>query len=164
MDNTDGAPLTAAAPAKELQQGTEIVHEVLIAVDSARLWQALTSDIGSWWSHSFSEQPHAIVLEPRIGGRFMEQFDSEGNGALYGTVNFCQPGRQLSFSGVMGMQGPVINHCTLKLEEAEGGTRLTVSQQILGMVAPNIVQGYSMGWGALLGHLRAFVEEDRTVR
>ena len=94
----------------------------------------------------------------------MELFDAEGNGALYGTVNFCQPGRQLSFSGVMGMQGPVINHCTLKLEEAEGGTLLKVSQQVLGMVAPEVVAGYNNGWGALLGHLKAFVEDGVKVR
>lgn len=160
----DTSQPSTAPPVKELQQGTEILHEVLIAAEPLRLWEALTSEVDAWWSHSFSEQPHAIVLEARIGGRFFEQFDADGNGALYGTVNFCLPGKQLSFSGVMGMQGPVINHCTFKLEEAEGGTRLKVSQQILGMVPPDVVAGYNNGWGALLGHLRAFVEDGTRVR
>lgn len=160
----DKSESTAAPPQKELQQGTEIIHEVLLAAEPLTVWQALTTDIFAWWSHSFSEQPHAIVLEARVGGRFFELFDAEGNGALYGTVNFCQPGRQLSFSGMMGMQAPVLNHCTLKLEQAGDGTRLSVSQQILGMVAPNVVQGYNNGWGALLGQLRAFVEEGQRVR
>ncbi|MCC7477270.1 SRPBCC domain-containing protein [bacterium] len=154
----------AALPQMQFQQGTEIVQEIVIEAAAAQVWHALTRDIFSWWSHSFSDKPYLIALEAQVGGRFYELFDAEGNGALYGTVTFCKPGEKLAFSGQMGMQGPVINHCTFTLAEAEGVTRLRISQVILGMVAPEMVQGYTQGWAALLGQLRDFVSSGRKVR
>lgn len=158
MDSSD------SGTQKRLREGTEILQEVRIAADRMRVWEALTSGIHNWWSHSFSEKPARILMDARIGGFFCEHFDGDGNGALYGTVSYCMPGVKLCFSGVMGMQGPVTNFCCFSLEEVGEGTLLRISQQVFGMVSDNTIGGYSAGWQALLGQLKDYIESGKGVR
>lgn len=139
-------------------------HEVLIAAPPDAVWQALTADIGRWWSHSFTDNPHAIALEARIGGHFYEAFDASGNGALFATVTFCQPPQKLKFIGTMGMDNPVLNQSEFELIEQDGGTLLKQTMTVFGVVPPQQALGYSKGWQMLLGQLKAYIEDGATVQ
>jgi uncharacterized protein YndB with AHSA1/START domain len=151
---------TAAAS----QQLTLLMEwEITIAAPPVRVWHALVQEVNSWWSHSFTDNPR-IVLEPRIGGRFCEEFDDQGNGALFATVTFCQPPSKLKYIGTMGMQGPVLNQSTWDLSAVEGGTRLRKAMEVFGQVPPVVAEGYNKGSVELLGQLKDWIEAGKAVR
>jgi uncharacterized protein YndB with AHSA1/START domain len=160
----DSTTMQAAAQAASSGLTVEIETEVFIAAPPERVWQALTAETHSWWSHSFSEAPHAITLEPWVGGRFYEAFDATGNGALFATVTYCQPSKLLKYIGTMGMQRPVLNQSTLELVEQDGGTLLKKRMEVFGVVPPQLAEGYRQGSDTLMGHLKAWVEAGTAVR
>lgn len=155
----DAQALAAAATGLNIS----MEWETLITAPPEKVWQALTQEMNSWWSHSFTDNPR-IVLEARIGGRFCEEFDDQGNGALFATVTYCQAPHKLKYIGNMGMQGPVLNQSTWELTEAEGSTRVRKMMEIFGQVPPELAQGYSQGSIELMGHLKAWVETGTKVR
>src|SRR5688500_16864894 len=63
----------------------EIEQEVEIQAPPERVFDALTAEVGNWWSHAFDDAPRAILLEPHVGGRFHEVWGDD-EGALYATV------------------------------------------------------------------------------
>jgi uncharacterized protein YndB with AHSA1/START domain len=145
--------------------GEAIVQEVEIAASREKVWEGLTLHTHNWWSHCFSEKPYQVELEAKVGGLFQEMFDTQGNGALYATVTFCQPPQKLVFVGQMGMQGPVLTQSVFVLDGlVDGGTKLRVSMEIMGTVDDKVRMGYKAGWGELLGHLKGLVEQGRKVR
>jgi uncharacterized protein YndB with AHSA1/START domain len=133
----------------------EIEAEVEVAASPTSVWEALTTGIGDWWPHTFQDRPLRIVLEPTIGGRFYEQFDESGAGALYATVTYLEPGRILRISGPMGLRGAAIYVKTYRLEAGGQGTRVRTTAAIFGAVAPETIEGYRTGGEEVLRALRA---------
>lgn len=136
----------------------EFEAQVAVAADVSAVWRALTDEIGNWWSHSFTDHPYAIVLEPRIGGRFYEQFDESGAGALYATVTYLEPHRILRISGPMGMPGARQYVKTYRLEAADGGTVVRTTASILGDLDPDMLERYRTGGESLLARLKEYAE------
>lgn len=136
----------------------EIEAEVVIDADVTRVWTALTDGIGQWWDHSFTDKPYAIVLEPVIGGRFYEQFDESGAGALYATVTYVEPYRVLRTSGSMGMPGARQYVKTYRLEASGDQTIVRTTASALGDIGPDLLTGYRDGGQKLLESLRHYVE------
>ena len=117
----------------------EIEAQVTIGAGVQAVWAALTDGVGEWWTHTFTDKPYAVVLEPVIGGRFYEQFDESGAGALYATVTCIEPGRVLRTSGPMGMSGARQYAKTYRLEPAGEATTVRTTASILGDVDPDTV-------------------------
>jgi DNA-binding transcriptional ArsR family regulator/uncharacterized protein YndB with AHSA1/START domain len=137
----------------------QMEQEVQIAAPPARVFDCLTAHIGDWWSHSFSGSPRTIRLEPFPGGRFFEEFDGAGGGALYATVTFLKPGERLRLTGPMGMAGAVAGVIDIRLEATGDGTRLLLSHHVLGEVDDATANDYNGGWQHLLGErLRPYAE------
>ena len=136
----------------------EIEAQITIDAGVQAVWTALTDGVGEWWTHTLSDKPHAVVLEPVIGGRFYEQFDGSGAGALYATVTYIEPGRVLRTSGPMGMPGARQYVKTYRLEPAGEATTVRTSASILGDVDPDTVADYSAGGRSLLESLKKYVE------
>ena len=147
VDNDTRTPIAA-----------EIEAEVTISAGVEAVWAALTVDIGQWWSHSFTDKPYAIVLEPVIGGRFYEQFDGSGAGALYGTVTYVEPYRVLRTSGAMGLPGARLYVKTYRLEPAGDATVVRTTASALGDIDDERLTGYRDGGLALLEALKRYVE------
>ncbi|HET7838551.1 MAG TPA: SRPBCC domain-containing protein, partial [Rectinemataceae bacterium] len=88
----------------------ELVHEEIaqsydLAAPIEKVFAAITSDIGKWWTHRFREGS-TVGFEPKIGGRFYEEW-AGGSAALYATVTYIEPPARLRLSGPMGMDGAV---------------------------------------------------------
>jgi DNA-binding transcriptional ArsR family regulator/uncharacterized protein YndB with AHSA1/START domain len=141
----------------------EIEAEITINADVKQVWSALTEGIGQWWDHSFTDEPYAIVLEPVIGGRFYEQFDESGAGALYATVTYVEPYRVLRTSGSMGMPGARQYVKTYRLESVGEQTVVRSSASALGDIGPDLLTGYRDGGLKLLESLRRYVEQTPVV-
>jgi len=56
----------------------------------------------------------------------------------------------LELSGPMFMSYPAINHLELKLDEAEGGTKVTLRHRAVGLIDPQHREGVVTGWNGFL--------------
>jgi uncharacterized protein YndB with AHSA1/START domain len=149
---------------EERPSGFTLEWQVFIAATPERVWQALTKEVHSWWEHSFSEKPVFIGMEPVIGGRFFEQFDTAGHGALYATVIYSDPPRMLRYTGNMGMRGAVVNTSTYALEGRDGGTLLHKRMEVLGDVPPDVQANYRQGGARLQVCIKDYIERGVKVR
>ena len=139
----------------------EIHAEIRIDAPSEVVWRSLVEDVGSWWPHSFSDDPR-ISMEPWVGGRFMEEWD-EGS-ALYALVTHIVTGRRLTVSGAMGMQGARQYVKTYTIEADGERTVVRTVASMLGDIPPDLREGYTTGGLELLGSLKAYVETGQTSR
>ena len=141
--------------------------EVTIDAPPEQVWRSLTDGIGEWWPHSFADATARIVLEPRIGGRFFECFDTDGvdadgAGALYALVTYIEPNRTLRISGSMGMWGARQYVKTYRLEPTDRGTVVRTTASMLGDIPDDMLESYRSGGEAVLRALRDHVERTST--
>jgi len=135
-------------------QHAELVTEIRIAAPPETVWEALTTGIGAWWPHTFNDRPKRIVLEPTIGGRFYEEFDDSGAGALYATVTYVDPVRTLRTSGPMGIQGAAMYVKTFQIEPDGDGAMVRSTASLMGAVDGEMVESYRAGGEEVLEALR----------
>ena len=102
--------------------------------------------------------PMQLALEPWPGGRW---FRDRGNGVghLWGHLQVIKPPVLLELSGPMFMSYPVLNHVEVRLEEIEGGTRITLRHRAIGMLAREHREGVKEGWGHLLQQVTGDMEK-----
>lgn len=127
----------------------QIEQEVTIGAPPERVFAALTEQVDRWWHHSFEKNRRAVVLEPKVGGRFHEVW-GDSDGALYATVTRIREPNLLYLTGPMGMDGAVIGVIHFDLEAVEGGTLLKLSHRAIGDVDDQTLADYSGGWTTLL--------------
>jgi DNA-binding transcriptional ArsR family regulator/uncharacterized protein YndB with AHSA1/START domain len=132
----------------------DVEQEVVVAAQRERVFDALCR-MGEWWPHTFREGA-SVHLEPRVGGRFWEDW-GDGDGALYATVTGIHRPERLACSGPMGMSGPVAGVFALDLEERPDGTLVRLSHHAVGPIDDDTRASYERGWvevfGALQSHL-----------
>jgi len=137
-----------------------IEQEVTIAASPVRVFDALTTDVAAWWGmpHMYAEDARDIVLEPRVGGRFYEDWGN-GEGALYATVAIARRPERLRLVGSMGMRGAVAGVIEITLAPQGPGTTLRLSHRAVGEVTEETETGYRDGWRGLLAErLKNYVE------
>ena len=109
------------------------------------LYDAMTGDLLPWWDHTFSEHPKSLTLEPWVGGRFIEEFDDKGNGALHATVIYAERPKLLRYDGPLGLSGRAVNFVvTYEFTEESDSTTVKVTAQRSGQIDEewaNIVDG-----------------------
>ena len=72
-----------------------IVRTIQVKAPPARAFDLFTSRIGDWWPKGIGKAPHvAIVMEPRVGGRWFER-DADGNETQWGKVLSWEPPARL---------------------------------------------------------------------
>lgn len=138
-----------------------IEQEVIIEAAPEAVFEAMTADVSAWWGRPYvhSDEARALVLEPRVGGRFFEDW-GDGEGALYATVTAFQAPLMLGLVGPFGMDGLCHNRIDLTLEPCPEGTAVKLSHKGMGEIADERREQYTAGWGDLLGsRLRALAEQ-----
>jgi DNA-binding transcriptional ArsR family regulator/uncharacterized protein YndB with AHSA1/START domain len=153
-EQREGATMTETRAPAPAGGALDVEQEVEVAAPRERVFDAICQ-MGEWWPHSFREGA-TVRLEPRVGGRFWEEW-GEGDGALYATVTKLRRPDRLECSGPMGISGPVTGVFTLDLEERPGGTLVRLSHHALGAIDEQTRTLYESGWqevfAALKGHL-----------
>ena len=140
----------------------QIEQEVEIQGSIESVFKSLTSDINSWWAFRLCGENSTLSIEPKVGGRFLEQANSS-SGALWGVINYINAPVELRFNGLLGMKGAVNSSYTFKLEEKGNSTILKLSHHAAGLLDPNWEQAHDEGWKELLGkYLKAYVEEGKS--
>ena len=130
----------------------EVEQELVVAASRDKVFEALCR-MGEWWPHAFREGA-AVHLEPRVGGRFWEDW-SDGDGALYATVTGIRRPDLLTCTGPMGMRVPVTAVWSMELSEHDGGTLVRLSHHAVGPIDDETRAAYQHGWGEVLDALRA---------
>lgn len=85
--------------------GFTLTHEVVLPGTPEVIYDAFTGDIKPWWDHTWSGNPKALYIEPKVGGGFYELFDESGNGTLHATVITAWRGKLLRMDGPLGLAG-----------------------------------------------------------
>jgi uncharacterized protein YndB with AHSA1/START domain len=131
------APAAWADVVDSTAGGFTVKVTVDIAAPSARVYQALTERIGSWWdsSHTFSGSAANLSIDARAGGCFCERLPSGGS-VQHLTVIHADPGKLLRMSGGLGplQDLAVTGVLQWKLTEAGGRTALEVTYKVAGYV------------------------------
>ena len=86
-----------------------------------------------------------MILEQWPGGRW---FRDRGNGIghLWGHVQVIKPPVLLELSGPMFMSYPALNHVEIKLDQAPGGTKVTLRHRAIGFLDETHRQNIGRGW------------------
>jgi hypothetical protein len=151
--------------ATESSGGFVLDYRIHYAALPERVFAALTSEVGRWWPHTWKDDALAVVLEPRLGGSFMELWDEAGAGVVYGHVEVYDPPRCLRIRGSVGMNLAVNVMWTVTLEAQAGGTLLRELARISGETSPRLMEGMRRGTEEEYGvHLRAWLEQGTALR
>jgi len=146
---TKPLPVSSAASKPGVLTRFSFSQQLKLQGTPVRAYDAFTKEVSRWWprSHTHSKKPVAIVMEARPGGRFFEQFDRAGNGAIFGRVLFAHRGKRLTYSGPMAFyQLPVQMVHTLTFQ-AEGPqhTKLTLTVKARGT--------FRKGWDKIIARV-----------
>lgn len=124
-----------------------------------RVFDALTKESLDWYPHTYGgERVKAIVVEPRVGGAYFEDWGA-GAGKWYGTVTWWDPPRRFSYLGHLG--GGTSLEQTYELEADGDATVLKQSLVAFGPISEDAADGISFH-GDLKRYedpLRAHVED-----
>lgn len=117
------------------QGGFTSTHVTTLPGSPDEIFDAMTGDILPWWDHHFSENPKSLRIEPWVGGRFIEEFDDEGNGALHATVILCNRPNMIRFDGPLGLTGKALTHVvTYEFTPQQDSTQVKVTVQLSGAI------------------------------
>ena len=151
MDPTP--PITPATVA-------ELTLELDFNVPPARVWAALTDELGDWWPEAFymcqGPGPRSMTLDARPGGQLIEHAGG-GNGMVWATVLHVERGATLVLSGSYG--SPLTRVGSYRVEANAGGARLRFTEQMFGRVTASELASKDHGWRFLYdGCMRAHLE------
>jgi uncharacterized protein YndB with AHSA1/START domain len=132
----------------------DIVDEVTVAAPREKVFDALCR-VGDWWPHKFVEGGR-VHFEPKVGGRFWEEWGGDG-GALYATVSNIRRPARIEYVGPMGMSGPVTSVISFELEERDDGTLVRKAHRAFGDIDEQTRQSYTAGWKQVLEALQGYL-------
>lgn len=148
---TDFTPAPADREATARPDGIErFAYEVSIflPVPAPRAFSAFVNDLDRWWTFRLRDRTRCII-EPHVGGRWMQEWDN--GGALFGNFTVFDPPKMLVITGPLAMTQPAYNRVEFRFEPVEGGTKLWVLHQAFGEFEPDTADMYTDGWEELLG-------------
>lgn len=165
-DSKQTQPASGVCTATPSEGGFVLDYQLELAAPPERVFHALTQEAGRWWPHTYRKEPQAVVLEARLGGRFMELWDDAGAGVVYGHVEIYDPPQMLRIRGSVGMNLAVNVMWTLTLEAtASSGTLLRELARVSGETSERLREGMRKGTEAEYGtHLRNWLEQGIALR
>jgi uncharacterized protein YndB with AHSA1/START domain len=142
-----------------------IIRTVVVKAAPARAFELYLTHMEQWWpkGQTIGKSPHvAIVLEPRVGGRWFER-DADGTETHWGKVLAWEPPARLLLGWQINSQWnydpDFVTEVELTFAPAEGGgTLITLEHRNLerfGADAARHAERLGGGWPK---HLAQFVE------
>lgn len=111
--------------------------ETSVNAPSAKVYDALVGQIGSWWNsqHTYSGEAKNLSIDARPGGCFCEKLPN-GGGIEHARVIYVAPREVLRLSGALGpLQGSgVAGTLTWKLTNSTGNTRVQLTYSVGGFI------------------------------
>ncbi len=149
---------------EELPPGNtfRISNELELPLTPDQAFDVMTGDISGWWDHHFADSVHAFYIEPKPGGKFLELFDEDGNGALHATVIYADRGKKLRYEGPLGLSGKaVIFVVTYEYQPVENGTKVILDIHCSGEIDSELAGIVDNVWSHFLfERLEPFVKKN----
>jgi len=101
----------------------------------------------------------SLKLEAWPGGRWYRDLGNN-TGHLWGHVQVIKPPKLLEIIGPMFMSYAVASHVQYRLEEQDGGTRLTITHQAIGLISQQHLEGVNKGWSDIVDTIKAAAEKS----
>jgi len=135
-------------------------QNVLLPLTPEEAFDVMTGDVLPWWDHHMSEEPVAMVIEPKPGGHFYELFNENGDGVIHATVTYVERGKKLRLEGPLGLAGRALQLVsTIDFAQDEGGTLVTVTVTMSGQITEDWAQAVENVWyHFLVEQLKPYVE------
>lgn len=140
-------PNLAAGPSVALST-IAVDVTVFLPVPPVRAFTSFLNDVDHWWTYRVRDRARCI-LEPEIGGRWMQTWDN--GGSLFGIITVIDPPQMIRVQGPLAMTGAAMNVVDFIFEEAPDGTHLIVQHRGFGDIEEGSAEMYESGWHELLG-------------
>ena len=142
-----------------------VEYTILIEARPERVWQALTSDIASWWKPAYlrdAERTRGMVIEPQVGGRLMEAWGDQGAGYLIGHVVEWLPPQRFACTWMEKDWAGVVTFVSIELSPDGQSTRVRLLHEGFERLADGANQraGFAQGWGDLLTRCKGYIEQQ----
>ncbi len=142
----------------------KVERSMVIAAQPERVWQAWVSEMNRWWTKPYYVDPERVtglVIEPRLGGRYLEKWGGDGSGYLIGHVIEWLPPLRLAYTWSEKSWGGIVTVVRLEFQPEGEGTRLSLVHEGFERLPDGVEQraGYDRGGADLLGKLKAYVEK-----
>jgi hypothetical protein len=126
----------------------DVAQQIDVKADIGDVFKAVLHRFGEGSTNPDGESMH-MILEQWPGGRW---FRDRGNGIghLWGHVQVIKPPVLLELSGPMFMSYPALNHVEIKLDQAPGGTKVTLRHRAMGFLDETHRQNVGRGWKHML--------------
>jgi hypothetical protein len=146
--------------------GFEVRETATIAATSDRVYQALTAEIGRWWSseHTFSGDARNLTIDP-ARGCLCETLPGGGQ-VRHMTVVFADGHGLRLFGGLGPLQSTgAAGHLGFALKAAGAATDLTVTYDVGGYAKGGLAEAWAAPVDAVLGEqvarLKKYVETGK---
>ena len=138
---------------------------ITIAAPPERVWKAWVEEMNAWWTKPYSndhDRVTGLLLEPRLGGRYIEKWGENGEGFLIGQVTEWLPPTRLAYTWSERSWGGAVTLVRLNFgPDGPGGTRLTYTHAGFERLPDGAAAhaGYDSGWSELSQRLKNFIEK-----
>lgn len=141
-----------------------VERTITIAAKPERVFQAWVEEMNQWWTKPYYNDHERVIglyMEPKLGGRYIEQWDENGGGFLIGTIVEWLPPLRLAYTWSERDWAGVSTLVRIEFTKDGDGTRMTYTQEGFERL-PEGVQirdGYDRGSEELTSRLKAYVEK-----
>ncbi|MCI4320304.1 MAG: SRPBCC domain-containing protein [Thermoplasmata archaeon] len=151
--------MAAVTRARSLHLEFEYTYQVA----THRVFRALTTEVGAWWTdpHRMLSHSSSLNLDPVPGGHFLETA-AKGSSWIWATVTGVEPDRCLELTGRFGMSGAVEGRVCYELRpKGRSATILKLTHSAVGDVGKSERKEFAAGWEQLLNRkLRGFLRRN----
>ena len=143
---------------EQATQTFEVLKDEEIAAPIDIVFETILEQMGP-----YNETPNGGSLEMKLeacpGGRWFRDFGNN-SGHLWGHVQSIKAPTLLEIHGPLFMSNPVISHLQYRLTEEGGRTRLKFSHRVVGLIAPEFLDGSRVGagWANFMSRVREMAE------
>jgi len=150
MSRTTSAP-PAVVTGSEIST-LKIQKEIFVEASIETTFESVLEQLGPE-SQTHDGKPFRFKLEAWPGGRWFRDL-GDNTGHLWGHVQVIKPPKLIEISGPFMMSYAAANHLQYRLEPEGKGTRIKLTHQAMGTIAPELRDGMPEGFEAWLKRVR----------
>jgi uncharacterized protein YndB with AHSA1/START domain len=141
-----------------------VERTITIAAKPERVFQAWVEEMNQWWTKPYYNDHERVIglyMEPKLGGRYIEQWDENGGGFLIGTIVEWLPPLRLAYTWSQQDWAGVSTLVRIEFIKHGDGTRMTYTQEGFERLpeGAQIRDGYDRGSEELTSRLKAYIEK-----
>ena len=145
----------------------KVERTLTIAAPPERAWKAWVNEMNAWWTEPYYNdhvRRTGLCMEPKLGGRYIEQWGADGAGFLIGVITEWLPPERLAYTWSQADWGGVFTLVRIQLlPDGQGSTRIIYVQEGFERLpdGDHVRDGYDYGCNELTNRLKNYVERGQ---